>query len=364
MSHRRDAWSVEIAGGVEPFEAEWSALVGPGDATPFQNFGFMRLFFRLVAARRPDEPVVALVRHPDGRPAAIFPMLRSRRHGLGWLRTDARPVDYCAPIFDPTVRPAEAGAIARAVLAAVPGADVLYCNRMPATFGEVANPLAALPNAGRLRLSAWVLRLAGRSRAEVVATQTSKFRRHLRRSLQNLAKAHAHGFTLSVGEAIGESEIADFRALRAESAEHKARANIFEEPEWRDLYRGLLDGRAAPLRPWLSRLEADGAPIAVLFGFTDGRRAVAIMTASKTDHRKVFAPGLLLFDETIARFQTMGTDFFDLSIGDMAYKRRFGCDEIPLHDALFARGLRGRLYYVLWKTKIAIRARMKKISQD
>jgi CelD/BcsL family acetyltransferase involved in cellulose biosynthesis len=364
MQGTKTAWRVETANGVEPFEAAWHELAGPGNATPFQDFGLMRLFFRHLAALRPDEPVVALVRRPDGHPAAIFPMMRSRRHGLVWLRTDARPIDYCAPILDPALSPIEAGDIARAVLAAVPGADLLYCNRMSGMFGDTANPLVGLPNAGRLRLSAWVLRLAGRSRAEVAAAQTAKFRSHLRRSLQKLVKAHDHVFSMSIGAAISEAEIAAFRGLRAESAEQKGRANIFEEPEWRDFYRGLLDGRAAPLQPWLSRLEADGEAIAVLFGFTDGRRAVAIMTASKTDHRKIYAPGLLLFDETIARFQAMRTEYFDLSVGDMAYKRRFGCDEIPLYDALFARGLRGRLYYASWRVKIAIRRRMKKISEE
>ena len=60
----------------------------------------------------------------------------------------------------------------------------------------------------------------------------------------------------------------------------------------------------------------------------------------------------------------MQADFFDLSIGDMAYKRRFGSDEVPLYDALFARGILGRLYYALWKVKTGIRSRMKKIADE
>lgn len=364
MSRTKTAWLVETADGVEPFEVAWADLTGPHNATPFQNFGFMRLLFEHLRGLRPNEPVVALVRRPDGRPAAIFPLMRSRRHGLVWLRTDARPIDYCAPIFDPGLSPAEAGDTARAVLDAVPDADLLYCNRMSATFGDAANPLVGLPNAARLRLSAWVLRLAGRNRAEVVATQTKKFRGHLRRSLKKLASTHEHGFTICFGDAIGEAEIAVFRDLRRESAERKARGNIFEEREWHDFYRGLIEGRAAPLQAWLSRLEADGETIAVLFGFTDGKRAVATLTASKTDHRSSFTPGLLLFDETIARFHEMQADFFDLSIGDMAYKRRFGSDEVPLYDALFARGILGRLYYALWKVKTGIRSRMKKIADE
>ena len=47
----------------------------------------------------------------------------------------------------------------------------------------------------------------------------------------------------------------------------------------------------------------------------------------------------------------------------MDYKRRFGCEEVALYDALFAKTLTGRIYYLLWRLKIAIRARMKTIAE-
>ncbi len=57
-----------------------------------------------------------------------------------------------------------------------------------------------------------------------------------------------------------------------------------------------------------------------------------------------------------------GRKSFDFSVGDMVYKHRFGCDELPLYDALFAKTLLGHAYCWFWRLKTSIRCRMKKIA--
>ncbi|MBS1183075.1 MAG: hypothetical protein H6Q99_2955 [Proteobacteria bacterium] len=336
-------------------------ITGRHNASPFQCHTFMSLVYRQLAANRTAEPVVALVRASDGRPVALFPMMRSRRHGLNWLNTDARPIDYCSPILDPSIGADDLPGLIKAVLAAVPKVDLFYCNRLPDRFGRHANPMVALPNAGRLRLSAWTLELAGRSVADLVAAQHANFRGNLRRRTQKLAKAHTRVVSIAEGPDITEADLAAFRAMRIDSAEQKARSNIVEDADWSALYVGLMQSTDVLCKPWLSKLEVDGEAIAYLFGFSDGKRAVAILPASRLGPWKTYAPGLQLFSDTILHFHAAGFDSFDLSIGDMGYKRRFGCEEIGLHDALFAKTLIGHAYYLLWRLKVAIRARMKPI---
>jgi CelD/BcsL family acetyltransferase involved in cellulose biosynthesis len=364
MVGSRSPWGVEVRDGVEPFETEWRALATPANATPFQAFGLMRLFFRTVVANGHGTPVVALVRHADGRPAALFPMLRTRRYGLVWLRTDARPLDFCAPILDPALTAADVPTIARTVLAAVPGADLLYCNKMPARFFETASVMPDVANAARLRLSAWSLRLAGRSVADLAALQPTRSRGHLRRSRQKLERAYAVAFSIAFGDAITDADFETFRRLRSESAAAKGRSNILDDPFWTDFYLGLRNGEADPCVPWLAKLTADGEVIAVLFGFQVGTWVMVIMPASKLGDWKTYAPGLQLMQDTILHFHAAGAELFDLSIGDMSYKRRFGCDEVALHDALFAWRPLGLTYYVAWRAKIRIRNRMKKIGEN
>lgn len=362
MNRPRPAWLVEVQDAVEPFEAEWRNLVVPGNSTPFQHYDLMRVFYRQLAANRTAEPVVALARHPDGRPAALFPMMRSWRHGLNWLHTDSRPIDYCAPIFETGLRQDDIRAIIKAVLAAVPRADLLYTNKMPQRFDGVENPLIALPNAARLRLSSWELPLAGRTREELVGAQQSRFRSKLRSRIQRLAKASQRSFDVAFGGQIQPSELAAFKALRTESLLEKHRSDILDDPNWGPFYDLLIE-QGASAEAWLATLKADGRMIAGLYGFTDGRRVQAILAASRMDGEwKDYVCGLQLFQETMFYFQGRNIALYDLSIGDMSYKSRFGCEQVYLYDAVFPKTIIGHLYYLFWKLKIGIRSRMKPIS--
>lgn len=363
MGRSDGGWRVEIHDGVDHLASEWAALAGPYNVTPFQSHGFMRLVLRQLAVNGLAKPVVALVRAPDGRPVALFPMQRTRKHGLTWLSTDIRPVDYCAPLLDASLTADTLPGLVKAVLAAVPGIDLLYCNRMPDRFGDTPDPFVCLPNAGRLRLSAWVLPLAGRTAGDLAAVRPTSFRGNLRRATQNLAKAHRRQFSIAMGGAIDEADLAAFRALRITSSEEKGRGNILEEDDWSALYLDLMRGEGGDCRGWLAKLAVDDEPIAYLFGITDGRRAVAMLPAAKLGAWRPYSPGLQLFSDVIEHFRAEGYDWFDLSIGDMDYKRRFGCQEVGLYDALFAKTPTGWGYYLLWRLKIALRARMKTIAE-
>jgi CelD/BcsL family acetyltransferase involved in cellulose biosynthesis len=356
-------WLVEVHDKIDGLEAEWSALVGQHNATPFQSYGFTHLFMRQLLTNGTDTPVAALVRTQDGRPVALFVMLRSRQFGLRWLRTDARPIDYCSPVFDSSLAEDDIRDIIRTVLAAIPDVDLLYCNRMPERFEAGPNPFVRLSNAARLRLSAWKLELAGRSAEDIAAVRPANFRANLRRRTQKLAQAHRRDFSIAMGDEIDDADIAAFRDLRAISTKEKGRTDILTQREWADVYLRLLKGEGGTCRGWLSKLEADGEPIAYLFGICVGRCVVATHPASKLGPWKHYSPGLQLFSETIEHFRAAGYDCFDLSIGDMDYKRRFGCEEIPLHDALFPKTLAGRAYYLFWRLKVAVRARMKPLAE-
>ncbi len=218
MSGAQQHWQVEVYNEVEPVEAEWNALKRPDNSTPFQSFALMRVFYRQLVAKCPERPVVVLVRYPDGRPAALFPLMITRRNGLTWLHSDAAPIDYCAPILDPALGPKDSRAIIRAMLAAVPKVDLVYFNKMPASFNGRPNPLIALSNAARLRFSAWFLPMAGKSAEEVQALQHHSFRRNLRRFKRKTEKAHKRVVTIAIGDEITKADIAAFRALRMQSA--------------------------------------------------------------------------------------------------------------------------------------------------
>lgn len=353
------SWIVEVHDSFEPIMKEWRALACPENSTPFQTCALMNALYRQLAENGIAEPVMILVRFADGRPAALLAMLKARINGLVWLHTNARPIDYGAPIFDISIGPKQARSIIRAALGAVPGVDLAYFNKMPAHFSGTPNPLLALPNTGRLRLSAWGLQLAGRTIEQVRALQHSGFRTNLRRRTRKLAREYDRQFSISLGTEISDEDFAAFREMRTQSTSEKGRSDILKDENWAGFYIDLLNHDTGRCRPFLSKLSADGEIIAMLFGFSDGDRVVGVLPAAKMGKWKCFGPGIQLFYETIAHFHALDAKFFDLSIGDMAYKIRFGCDQLPLHDAMFPKTLAGHLYYLFWRVKIAIRSRMK-----
>lgn len=355
-------WAVDIADSVERFEADWRALAGPANSTPFQDYDVMRVFHARLAAEGDDQSVIARVRHPDGRPAAIFPMTRGRQHGLNWLRTDARPIDYCAPIFDPALSPVQIKAIIKAMLAAVPRADMLYVNRIPQQFESGPSPLVEMPNSGRLRLSSWQLTLSGRSNDDLTAGQQKRLRQDLKSRTRSLGEKHQRVFAIAFGADVDPAVFAAFKLLRAKSFSERGRSNILDDSLWGPAYQDLL-GVDGGERGWLATLHADGEMVAAVYGIVVGGRVQVILPASSTtDQWKSFRPGLQLFRETMFYFQNSGFSIYDLSIGDMAYKAQFGCDELGLYDAMFPKTLAGHSYYAFWRIKVKIRSKMKTIA--
>ena len=56
------------------------------------------------------------------------------------------------------------------------------------------------------------------------------------------------------------------------------------------------------------------------------------------------SPGLLVIERTMDALHKAGVRQFDLSIGNYAYKRRFGATQLPLADVSIALGVWGLPY--------------------
>lgn len=357
----KSGWLVEISHTVEPFEQEWRLLRRPDNSTPFQDFDLMQVLYRQLAANGLMQPVVALVRHPDGTAAALFPMMKMRRHGLTWLRMDASPLDHCVPLLDTSLQHHDIRAIISAVIAAVPGVDLLYCTKMPEHFEGRENPLAKFGNVARLRLSAWQLELAGASWKELVAKRQKRFKSKLSSRIKQLSASHDRQFAIRFGADVSAADFLEFKALRATGFSEKDRTDILGDADWAGFYDGMLEKTGGTCQAFLATLKADGLMIAGLYGFVADGRAEIVLPASLMGEWKDVLPGLQLFDETLSHFFNEQYRLYDFSIGDMAYKRRFGAEQVNMYDALFPASLAGRIYFLAWRFKTAIRARMKPV---
>ena len=68
---------------------------------------------------------------------------------------------------------------------------------------------------------------------------------------------------------------------------------------------------------------------------------------------EAFRPGMLLFDAMLERHaeQTAGEGYFDFTIGDEPYKKRFGSDCRPLYEWMAPRSAIGAAAYLAWRAK-------------
>ncbi len=358
MSRQSD-WRVDVTSNIEDFADDWRSFVTPANATPFQHYDFLRVFFARMSAGG-GQPHIARVRDANGALVALFPTHMVRKHGLNWLRTDGRPLDYCTPIFDTALSAGQTRDIIRAVLAAIPKADLFYVNRIPAQFSEGPSPLADMPNSARLRLSSWQLRMKGASLSELAARQSKQFKSQLRSRTKKMTEQFERKFDIAFGKSVSPDMYAAFAELRQSSFDTKGRSNIASDAQWGPLYPSLL-AEAEHCRAWLASLSADGEMVAALYGFEADKRVQIILPASRMGDWQYYRLGLQLFQETLAHFHAEGAEIFDLSIGDSPYKKRMGGEEHALYDALFPGSFLGQIYYQLWRLKVTLRAKMRRI---
>lgn len=111
---------------------------------------------------------------------------------------------------------------------------------------------------------------------------------------------------------------------------------------YRDLVRhGLADGYVV-----VSTLSCDEAVVATMLGVRQDDYFVVLRISNAGARWSHCSPSKLVVERTMATLHEQGIRRFDLSVGNYAFKRRFGAVQIPLTDASVALGWRG-IPYVL-----------------
>ena len=109
---------------------------------------------------------------------------------------------------------------------------------------------------------------------------------------------------------------------------------------YRDIIRqGVGDGFAI-----VSALTCDDEVVATTLGIRRGSDYTLLRISNAGKRWSNVSPGLLVIERTMDALHQDGVRQFDLSIGNYAYKRRFGAAQIPLADVSIAIGWRGLPY--------------------
>ena len=109
---------------------------------------------------------------------------------------------------------------------------------------------------------------------------------------------------------------------------------------YRNLVRDGIDSGYAVV----SALSVGDEVVATLLGIRSGARYVMVRISNAGEKWSNCSPGRLLIERTMAALHSDGVRAFDFSIGNYAYKRRFGVAEMPLVDITASLSWRGLPY--------------------
>ena len=320
-------------------EACWA---GGGHRTAFQHRHWLEAWYGAFAG---SSPLIAIITdNATDQQVALLPLIRRVKNGIRIVEfADLGVTDYNAPVLG-FVAPhdrIEAHALCQALLAGLrrlpDGVDLLRLRKMPANVGGVPNPLASLGRMGSCSLNGNLVVVGD----DFDAYRASLKRMELPRSWRVFNRYPGAKFQIvtDVDEALALLDTMD--AQQHERMKQLGWKFVLDDdchaPFYRDLVRrGVSEGYAI-----VSALTCDDEVVATTLGIKKGSDYTLLRISNAGKRWSHCSPGLLVVERTMDALHKDGVRQFDLSIGNYAYKRRFGAAQLPLADVSIALGWRG-----------------------
>jgi CelD/BcsL family acetyltransferase involved in cellulose biosynthesis len=335
-------FSIDFVDDWKRASACWS---GANQETAFQHPLWFEAWY---GTFKEASPLIAIVSDGiTGRRIALVPLVLRVRHGVRIVEfADLNVTDYNAPLLADGVAldAAEAREVSKVLIAGLRqlsvGVDLVRLKKMPAKLATGFNPLALLGRAGSSSLNGNIIETGD----DFEAYRTSIKRIQMPRYWRVFSRHPGATFRImsSVDEALKTLDVLDaqqqerMQKLGLEFVlNDKAHAHFY-----RDLVRrGLADGYAV-----VSALTCDEAVVATMLGVRQDDYFVVLRISNAGARWSHCSPSKLVVERTMAAIHEQGVRRFDLSVGNYAFKRRFGAVQIPLTDASVALGWRGIPY--------------------
>jgi CelD/BcsL family acetyltransferase involved in cellulose biosynthesis len=347
------AWSTTRAAGFRvELVGDWKAAIARwhdvNPSTPFQHPQWYDAWYGAFAGVDDVEPLIAVVTDAStGEGAALLPLIRRRHNNIRIVEfADLDLTDYNAPVLGNAaprdVRAARAlwRDLVSALRAMQDGADLIRLRKMPVDFDGRPNPLALLDSAGPCSLNGNLV-LTGEDYDAWRYTLDKTVRKELERSWRVFTRDPAATFKL-----ITDNQEA-LRILSTTEVQQGTRMQslglnfILNDETCAAFYRNLVRDGVSSGYALVSALTVGDEVVATLLGIRHGARYVMIRISNAGDKWSNCSPGRLIIERTMAALHRDGVREFDFSIGNYAYKRRFGVARLPLVDISVALSWRG-----------------------
>jgi CelD/BcsL family acetyltransferase involved in cellulose biosynthesis len=339
---------VEFTRDWQRAKARWG---DPADTTPFQNWQWLEAWYGAFANIEHVEPLIAIVSDAaTGEQAILLPLIRRTHKGIRIVEpADLDLTDYNAPLLGPAAPRDAKSARAmwkslRNALRRLPGgADLIRLRKMPIESDGRPNPLALLDGAGPCSLNGNIVS-TGEDFDAWRFTLERTVRKELERSWRVFTRDSAAAFRIIADKDEALRVLSTMESQQGDRMQHLGLNFVLNDETYAAFYRNLVRDNVANGYAVLSALTVGDEVVATLLGIRQGSRYVMVRISNAGDKWSNCSPGRLIIERTMAALHKDGIRQFDFSIGNYAYKRRFGVARIALVDFTAALSWRGLPY--------------------
>jgi CelD/BcsL family acetyltransferase involved in cellulose biosynthesis len=340
---RANVYRVEFAADWEQAAARWNDI---NPSTPFQHPNWFAAWYRAFAGT--TEPLIAIVTDAaTGEGALLLPLILRRQQGLGIVEfADCDLTDYNAPLPGPAApRDATAArALWRDLLTALRktsgGADLLRFRKMPLDLGGQPNPFALLEDAGPCAANGNIV-TTGEDYDAWRYTLEKTVRKELERSWRVFTRDPLAAFSIVTDNTRALRILSTTEVQQGTRMQSLGVNFVLNEETCAAFYRHLVRDGVGDGYAVVTALTAGDEVVATLLGIRTGARYTMIRISNAGEKWSNCSPGRLIIERTMAALHQDGVREFDFSIGNYAYKRRFGVVRVPLADLSAALSWRG-----------------------
>lgn len=345
---RAGGYRVEFVRDWKLAAARWSDI---SPSTPFQHSRWLEAWYGAFAGIDDIEPVLALISDPaTGEPAALLPLIRRLQKGIRIVEfADLDLTDYNAPLLGPAApRDPQAACVLwrdlKAALRRMPGgADLVRLRKMPLDLGNRPNPLALLDGASPCSLNGNVVATGDDFEAWRFTLERT-VRKELERSWRVFTRDPAAAFRIVTDENEALRTLSTTEVQQGARMQHLGLNFVLNNETCAAFYRNLVSDGVASGYAVVSALTSGEEVVATLLGIRSGPRYVMVRISNAGDKWSNCSPGRLIIERTMAALHNDGVREFDFSVGNYAYKRRFGVVRLPLVDITASLSWRGWPY--------------------
>jgi CelD/BcsL family acetyltransferase involved in cellulose biosynthesis len=345
---RAAGFRVDLVRDWKQAAARWNEF---SPSTPFQHPQWYEAWYGAFAGADAVEPLIAVIADAaTGERAALLPLIRRRQNKLRIVEfADLDLTDYNAPVLG-TAAPRDARAARalwrdlRSALRRIPGgADLVRLRKVPVDLDGKPNPMALLDDAGPCAANGNVV-TTGEDYDAWRYTLEKTVRKELERSWRVFTRDPAASFKLVTDNHEALRILSTTELQQGTRMQSLGLNFILNDETCAAFYRNLVRDGVGNGYALVSALTVGDEVVATLLGIRSGARYVMIRISNAGDKWSNCSPGRLIIERTMAALHRNGVREFDFSIGNYAYKRRFGVERIALLDISAALSWRGIPY--------------------